>query len=251
MRALPIRSENYMEQNEKNDTVIEKKSTNWRKSIKKHLPAIAVYARYLLPALTGVLLLVFSFFDWTYFYMQGTRYKMSLFSFYQRTMTSSLDQLGTKGAASTGGFYGVLSVGVAVGLLLYLAALFFAVLAAVTAVRAFRAGHESKESNRMKIAFKIAFPNRICLFLSNALFLVPTLYPAYFSAVSRHFMMVDKKEIIYTDTNVLFFVILGLTLLTLALSFAISRIERQKKMNMFLLWQGDEEEDDVCEEDEE
>lgn len=242
-----------MKKTEKNDTVIEKNDTFWRERVKKALPYVAIYARYLLPLLTGVLLLVFSFFDWIYFYMQGSLYKMSLFSFYQRTLTSSLAYVGGKTTASSNGFYGMLSVGAIVGILFYLVALFFAGLAAVTAIRAFRAGHESKECNRMKVAFKIAFPNRVCLFLSNVLFLVPTLFPEYFSAVGRHFMLVDKKEIIYTETNVLFFVILGLTLLTLALAFAIPRLERQKKMNMFLIWhpEEDEEHDDEEEDEEE
>ena len=138
-----------------------------------------------------------------------------------------------------------------VGILLYLVALFLAMLAAVTAIRAFRAGHESEESNRMKVIFKIAFPNRVCLFLSNALFLVPTLFSEYFGAVGRHFMLVDKKEIIYTETNILFFVILGLTLITLALAIAIPRLERQKKMNMFLIWHTDEDAEEDEEEDNE
>lgn len=229
----------------------EKNGTFWRERLKKAMPYVAIYARYLLPLLTGVLLFAFSFLDWVYFYMQGSRYKMSLLSFYQRTLTSSLEYVGGKTAADSKGFYGLLSVGAIVGILLYLVALFFAGLAAVTAIRAFRAGHESKESNRMKVAFKIAFPNRMCLFLSNVLFLVPTLFPAYFAAVGRHFMLVGKKEIIYTETNILFFVILGLTAITLALALAIPRLERQKKMNMFLVFHPDEDEEQDEEEDNE
>ena len=230
---------------------MQKNGTHWRERFKKSLPFVAIYARYLLPVLMGVLLLAFSFLDWVYFYMQGSRYKMSLFSFYQRTLTSSLDYVGGKTAANSDGFYAMLSVGAVVGILFYLVALFFAVLAAVTAIRAFRAGHESEQSNRMKVAFKIAFPNRICLFLSNVLFLVPTLFPEYFSAVGRHFMMVNKKEIIYTETNVLLFVMLGLTLVTLTLALLIPRLERQKKMNMFLVYHPDEEGEADEEENEE
>ena len=237
-----------MKKIEKNDNVVEKNGTFWRERVKKVLPYIAIYARYLLPLLTGVLLLVCSFFEWIYFYMQGSLYKMSLFSFYQRTLTSSLAYVGGTTAAKSNWFYGMLTAGAVVGLLVYLVALFLAVLAAVTAIRAFRAGHESEESNRMKIAFKIAFPNRVCLFLSNVLFLVPTLFPAYFAAVGRHFMMVGKKEIIYTEKNILFFVVLGLTLIMLALSFAITRFERQKKMNMFLVFHPDEDEEEDEEE---
>ena len=72
-----------MKKIEKNDNGVEKNGTFWRERLKKAIPYIAIYARYLLPVLTGVLLFVFSFFDWVYFYMQGSRYKMSLFSFYQ------------------------------------------------------------------------------------------------------------------------------------------------------------------------
>ena len=248
-RVSPTRSEKHMKEIKKNGTVIEKIGTFWRKRVKKALPFAAIYARYLLPVLTGVLLLAFSFLDWVYFYMQGSRYKMSLFSFYQRTLTSSLEYVGGKTAAQTDWFYGMLSVGAIVGILLYLVALFLAVLAAVTAIRAFRAGHESEESNRMKVIFKIAFPNRVCLFLSNVLFLVPTLFPEYFSAVGKRFMLIGKEGTVYTDTNVLFFVILGLTLLTLGLSLAITRLERQKKMNMFLVFHPDENAEEIEEEE--
>ena len=250
-RASPKRSEKNMKKTEKNDTVVEKNGTFWRERLKKAMPYVAIYARYLLPLFTGVLLLAFSYLDWVYFYMRGSRYKMSLFSFYQRTLTSSLEYVGGKTTAASNEFYGILSGGAVVGILFYLVALFFAVLAAVTAIRAFRAGHESEQSNRMKVAFKIAFPNRVCLLLSNVLFLVPTLFPEYFSAVGRHFMLVDKKEIIYTETNVLFFVILGLTLITLALALLIPRLERQKKMNMFLVWHPDEDGEDEEENEEE
>lgn len=218
--------------------------------LREKLPIVAVYARYLIPLLTGVLLLVLSFFDLVYFFMEGEPYKMSLFAFFRNTLTSTHDYLGGTTKSETNWFYGLLSVGAVVGILLYVLALFLAVLAAVTACRAFTAGHESEKSNRMKVIFKIAFPNRICLFLANALFLVPALYPQYFSAVGRRFLLIGSESTVFVETNIPLILTLALTLITLVLSLVINRYERQKKMNMFLGWHPDEETADD-EEDEE
>ena len=224
-----------MKKIEKNDNVVEKNGTFWRERLKKAIPYIAIYARDLLPVFTGVLLLAFSFLDWVYFYMQGSLYKMSLFSFYQRTLTSSLEYVGGTTTAQTNGFYGLLSVGAVVGILLYLVALFLAVLAAVTAIRAFRAGHESEESNRMKVIFKIAFPNRRWLFISNLLVLIPAAYPHFVSLVGSRFLAIGGENVIFILLNRPLIVVGGLVLVTLILAILIPRLERRKKMNMFLI----------------
>lgn len=211
--------------------------------IKMHLPAALIYTRYLAPAVFGILLFGLSFFDWVYFFMGGDPLKMSLFAFYKQTITSSLRYVGGTTTAAMNGFYGLMAAAAALCLVFYVLALFLSGLSAVTAVRAFRAGHESEESNRAKVAFKVAYPNRICLLLSNALYLVPTLFPEIFSAVGRLFLSISGSGTVFVTVNVFFIITIVFTALMLALSLGIKRYEYRKKMNMFLFWLPEEEEE--------
>ncbi len=218
--------------------------------MRENAPRWAIFARYLLPAAFGVLLFVFSFFDWVYFYMNGRPMKMSLFAFYKNTLTAAHTYLAGATEEQANWFYGLLAGGAIVFALVYLLALGLAVLAAVTACRAFHAGHESAESNRMKVIFKIAFPGRVLLYLSNLLFLVPVLYPEYFSAVGGRFLLMGGKETVFVETNVYTIVTAIFALLMAALALVIRNWERQKHMNMFLVWRSDDQVPDESEDDE-
>lgn len=232
-------TDDVFDEDETDDSSVESTASAWAK-VKKNLPRIAVFARYLLPALFGVLLTGLSFVDGVRFYMRGRAMKMSLFAFYKNTLTSAHHYLAGATEEQANWFYGLLSGGAIVGILCYLLALFFAVLAAVTACRAFFSGHESEQSNRMKLIFKIVFPNRICLYCSCLLFLVPVLFPYYFAGVGQRFILMGGRDTVFVTFNmylVLFFVF---AILTLVLSLLTPRYERQKKMNMFLLWDPDE-----------
>ena len=225
-----------------------------RERIAKNAPRWAIYARYLLPPVMGVLLLVLSFLDGVYFYMNGRGYKMSLFAFYKNTLTSARSYLGGTTEAQTDWFYGLLSTGAIVGILVYLLAMFFAVLGAVTACRAFAAGHESEQSNRMKIIFKIAFSNRCALFFANMLFLVPVVFPEYFSAVGQHFMSIGGESTVFVESNLYFHLTAVYAGVLLALSLWMYVWELRKKMNMFLVWHPEdatESDDEEVEDDEE
>ena len=224
----------------------EKHSPLWE-TVKKKAPRIAVFVRYLLPAVFAIVLFAVSFLDGVYFYMNGRPLKMSLIAFYKNTLTAAHTYLAGTTEAQANWFYGLLSAGAIVFALLYLLALGFAVLAAVTALRALLAKPEGELCNRMKMIFKIAFPNRNFLYLSNLLILVPTLYPEYFSAVGRRFLLIGGKETVYVETNVYFIVTAIYLVLLVGLSFLVSRWERQKNMNMFLITHP---EDDEGEEDE-
>ncbi len=201
-----------------------------------NLPRLAVYARYVLPAVNGVVALVLSLLYLVKVASYGMTYEASLARLYVNTLTGARTFMIKGSEEISGWFYGFLTVGAVLGILLYLVALFLSVLAAVTAIRAFRAGHESEESNRMKVIFKVAFPNRLCLFLSEALLLVPMLFPEYFSAVGGRFMLTGGESVIFVMLNRPLIVVGALTLVTLLLALLIPRWERQKKMNMFLVW---------------
>ena len=171
----------------------------------------------------------------------GLPYEISPVRLYINTLTGARAyQVGGDPSAARDAFYGFLTAGAVVGILVFLLALFLNGLAAVAAWRAFFAGHESDESNRMKRVFKIAFPNRVCLFLANALWLVPALFPLFFSKMGTRYLQIGLNATVFIRTDWPLLVVGVLTLLTLVLAVAIPRIERAKKMNMFLLWHKEE-----------
>lgn len=215
---------------------------------KKRLPVIAIYARYFLPVLTALVLLILSCCDLVYFYMVGASYKMSLFAFLKSTLSAAIAYVG-EGNGDYGAFYAVQTIGAVIFIAIHLLAIFFSVFAAVTACRAFRAGHESRESNRMKIAFKIAFPNRIALFLANLTLILPTLHPYYFAAVGKAFD--GGSALLFIAQNVPLIVVGVLLALTLALAMVTPRFERRKKMNMFLIFEPDADASEGCDNSEE
>ena len=91
----------------------------------------------------------------------------------------------------------------------------------------------------MKMIFKVAFPNRVCLFLANALWIVPALFPLFFSKTGIRYLQVGLANTLFVTLDLPLIVVGALTLLTLVLAIVISRFERSKKMNMFLLWHAD------------
>ena len=202
---------------------------------KRALPEALVIARYLLPVVSALVLLVMSCFYTVRGAMLGKRYEISLIRLYANTFSGTHRYLGTEGTSAGNTLYAALSIGAIVGALCFLVAVFLAVLAAVTALRAFRAGHASEESNRMKLIFKVAFPNRVCLFLSNLLLLVPAVFPHYYSYIGSRYVTVSGSSILYVIRNRPLIVLAVLAALTLLLALIIPRYERARHMNMFLV----------------
>ncbi|MBQ9098429.1 MAG: hypothetical protein IJY50_03275 [Clostridia bacterium] len=240
---------------EKENTVCENFAQKSPKSFKERfwatLPVVAIYARYLLPAIMGLVSLVLGCLYLVRVAQSGARAEVSLVRLYLNTFVGAHNYLGGTTNETANWFYGLLVTGAIVGIVLYLLAMGLAIFVAVAAVRAFRAGHESEESNRMKLLFKIVFPNRICLFLSHLLLLVPLLFPEYFSCIGKHFLLIGGESVIYVMLNRPLIVAAVMLVLILALAVGINPYERRKKMNMFLLWHPDEIGDgDAAEEDE-
>ena len=222
---------------------MEKKASLWQR-VRAHLPSVAIWARYLLPPLTLLTLFVMSFFYNVKVYVGGAQDEVSILRLYINTFKGTHSYLG--GATTAGGawFYGIVTAGAVVGVLCFLIALFLTGLATYTAVRAFLAGHESEESDRMKLIFKIAFPNRVWLFLSELFLLFPLLYPNFFSAVGKRFLAIGGGNVIFVMLNRPLIVGAILLVLTLALALIIPRYERRRKMNMFLLHRTEKSESD-------
>lgn len=209
------------------------KKAPWKR-IRENWQQLAIWARYLLPLFTLLTLFVMSFFYNVKVYTNGLENEISVLRLYFNTFKGMHDYLGGTTAAGRSWFYGIVTAGAVVGILVFLVALFLSCLAAYTAARAFLAGHESEESDRMKLIFKIAFPNRIWLFVSNLLIIVPFLYPNFFALVSGNFLAIGGSVIFVLLNRPLIVGTVGLVL-TLVLALMISKHERRKKMNMFLL----------------
>ncbi len=209
------------------------------KLTRRHLLRALVWARYLLPLATALSVLVMGGFKTVRFAFHKP---IALFRLMWNTLMSARAYRAGETQAATNWFYGVLAGITIVDILLTLLALFFVGLAAITACRAFLAGHESEKSNRAKLAFKIAFPNRLCLYLSNLLLLIPVAYPHIFSFVSTRFLRIGNESAVYVVSNPALIVVGASLLLTLVLAIAIPRIERREHMNMFLLHHAETDE---------
>ncbi|MBE6630264.1 MAG: hypothetical protein E7624_05375 [Ruminococcaceae bacterium] len=219
---------------EKTDTVSGDNAKNGRILHEKLLVAL-VYARYLLPFFTVLLSFLLSCIYCVGGVMGRRTTWVSLLQLFGNTLVGMHDYLGGKTSAGQSWFYGILSAGAILGILLFLVALFLTGLAAYTAVRAFRAGYKSEESNRMKLIFKVPFPNRVWLYLSDLLVLLPLLYPYFLSFVGEKIPNISGEPVRF-QWNIPLFVCAGLCLVTLGLSFLVARTERAKHMNMFLLY---------------
>ncbi len=215
--------------------------------VRRNFAEIAIWTRYALPVLSVAVLFVMGWFYNVRSVSVGVRYHVSLWRLYGSTLSGTHTYLGGKTVMAKSWFYGLLSVGAIVGILCFLLAAFFAVLAFYTAFHSFRAGKDSEQAGRMKVIFKIAFPNRACLFLSNALLLVPTLFPHLVSFVGSRFLVVSGEKTMFVLSNPVLVTVGALLAVTLVLSLVIPKYERRKKMNMFLLdhpCQEQEEQDD-------
>lgn len=199
---------------------------------REHLLRALVWVRYMLPLATALAVLVMGCFKTMRFAFHKP---ISLFRLMWNTLMSARAYRTGETQAATDWFYGVLAGVTILDVLLTLLALFLVGLAAVAACRAFLAGHESERSNRAKLVFKIAFPNRLCLYLSNLLLLVPVAYPHVFSFISTRFLRIGNENAVYVVSNPAIIVVGASLVLTLALTLLILRPERRLQMNMFLL----------------
>ena len=211
-----------------------------RARLRKNALKALVWTRYLLPFATALAVIVMGCFKMVRFAFHKP---ISLFQLMWNTLVSARAYRAGETNAATDWFYGVLAGVTIVDILLALLALFFVALAAVVACRAFLLGHENKESNRAKLLFKIVFPNRVWLYLSNLLLLVPVLYPHLFSFVSTRFLRIGNESAVYVITNPALIVVGASLLLTLAIAIAIPRFERRLQMNLFLLYHAENEEE--------
>ena len=223
--------------------------TLWRR-LAPQLPVAAIYARYALPLVSALTLLVMGLFHNVLTVSSKVYYNVSLWKLYVSTITGTHKYLGGELKEAKTWFYGLLSAGAIVCTLVYLVVLFLSVLALYTAIRAFRAGHESEEASRYKVIFKVAFPNRIWLFASNLLLLIPAAFPHFMQLVGSRFLAIGTGDVMFVLLNRPLLVSGIMLALTLVLALVIPRFERRRKMNMFLVWHAPDPSDTEEEEGE-
>lgn len=194
-----------------------------------------IVARYLLPPLSGLVALVMSFF----YTVRAAQSGVAIWVSHARLCFNSLKSaraylIGDVVEAGERNFYVMLAIGAGVTILVFLIAMVLSCFAAYQALMALREG-ESEEGKRHRILLKVLFPNRVCYFLTSCLYLVPALFPEYFSAVCGRFLQISgSSTALFVEYNVLLIVQLVLLAVTLVLSVFIRRHEERLSMNVFL-----------------
>ncbi|MBQ8340476.1 MAG: hypothetical protein IJY16_08530 [Clostridia bacterium] len=194
-----------------------------------------IIARYLLPPLTGLVVLVMSFF----YTVRAAQGGVAIWVSHARLCFNSLKSaraylIGGNVEAGERNFYVMLAVGAGVAILVFLIAAVLSCFAAYQAILAIRAG-DSEEGKRRRILLKVLFPNRICYFLTSCLYLAPALFPEYFSAVCGRFLQISGgSAALFVEYNVLLIVLAVLLAATLVLSVLVRRHEDRLSMNAFL-----------------
>ena len=92
------------------------------------------------------------------------------------------------------------------------------------------------------------FPNRVWLFLSQLLVLIPLLYPHFVSFVGGYFLAIGVGDVIFILLNRPLIVAGAFCVASLVLALIIPRFERRKRMNMFLLHRAIEKSEELEEE---
>ena len=202
-------------------------------SMRKKMPLILITARYVLPLITGITCTVSALFYSVTIMQTGAELHISAARLLFNTLSAVRRYLGGAHDTQKSWYYGLLAAGAIVAIIAFMLALFFSVLAALAALRAFRAEEGSETEKRAKMVFKIAFPNRIWLFLSNCLWLLPALYAQYYALISRRFLLIGAEDPVYIIFDLPLLLTAILTVLTLALALNVSRTERRWRYNMF------------------
>ena len=250
--------EDFCEENERDEAVLDEDVTQTvsaRAKIKKMLPRVAIFTHYLMPLAVSVIAFVLSCLYITRIAVGTATMELSTVRLYANTLAASREYFfgDATRTVALNWFYGLTTAASIIGILLFVAGVALAVIAAVSTIRAFRAGFESEESNRAKVLFQILFPNRICFYLSYLLLVIPLFYPEFFSAIGQHLLLSGSSAdaLIFILLNRPLIVIGVLCLLALLLAVFVPRLERKWQMNMHLLWHPEESDEGEKEDDEE
>ncbi|MBR2010388.1 MAG: hypothetical protein IKA06_01380 [Clostridia bacterium] len=206
---------------------------------------VLIYVRYLLPLLSALLMIIMGLFYNVFALQGGKKVQLCVLRLCFNTLKSARAyMMGAEVVAGVRNFYLLLIIGAACFIVLFLLAAFeagFALYILYRTLRA-RAVGDSEEEKRAKVLFRAVLPNRIVMWLSNALVLPLALFPEFFSFVCGRFLTVSGSSIFYVRFNVTATVTGVLVLVTLALALYLRRYERALGLDLFFI---DEAEDDT------
>ncbi|MBQ9802339.1 MAG: hypothetical protein IJW51_04645 [Clostridia bacterium] len=205
----------------------EKRERCWR---------VLVWARYLLPLVTALVLLISGSFYHVFALQSGKSIRVSVLRLCFNTLKSARAYLlSENGVAGVRNFYLFLMIGAILLLLFFVIALLLALFALYALRRATvaRAAQDVEEEKHAKILLRAFLPNRVVMALVNALLLPLAFYPEVFSLICGQSLTVSGGITLYVRLNVTALVVSLLTLATFALAFVIRRRERALGLDMF------------------
>ena len=153
----------------------------------------------------------------------GKRYMFSVIRLFFNTFTGTHAYLAGAKTAADNTFFAFLAIGAAVGVLAMLSSLFFSCFALLSTVR--RLFFKQRDNSQWIFLFRVLFPNRVCLFLSQCLLLLPALFPEYYTFIASRFAIDGGQAAFYVIYNIPLYVVCGALLLTAGMSFFLARYE--------------------------
>ena len=196
-----------------------------------------IYAAYLLPAISFLLLLVYALIPHLYFIYQDTAYEtMSLFTMVQNTWRECQGALVSTGASVAAMRF---SYTMSAAVILFWVALvlngLITLASGICALYAFSKAPTDRLSNRAKKLLRFVCPNRVCFLLGGLLPLLYTAFPFILRHAYREQMGMPIS--IYTTTHLADVIPAALlVLLSTALYAATLSLQRREHLDLFRLY---------------
>ncbi|MBE6603713.1 MAG: hypothetical protein E7636_05230 [Ruminococcaceae bacterium] len=206
-----------------------------------------LFARYLLPLLSALCVVVVGLFYNVFALQGGKRVQLCVLRLCFNTLKSARAyMMGAEVVAGVRNFYLVLMIGAACFIVLFLLSVAQAVFAVYMLYRTLcaRAAGDKEAEKRAKVLFRAVLSNRVMMWISNALVLPLALFPEFFSFVCTRFLTVSGGSIIYLRFNITAIVTAFFVLLTLALALYLRRYERAVGLDLFFIEEEEDEADD-------
>ena len=212
-----------------------------------------IFARYLLPLFSALLLPILGVFYNVSSLQLGRRVQVSVLQLWFNTVKATRAYLlGGDVVASTRNFYVFLSVGAVLVAVLFLVSLLFAAFALFVLYRTVRAAARGDKTaqREAKILLKAFLPNRVWMAITNVLVLPLALFPELFSFICGRFLTISGSNAIYIRCNVTAIVIAVLCLISLVLAVINRKWERAQGLDLFFVEEEDEEQAEEAAEEE-
>ncbi len=206
-----------------------------------------LFARYLLPLLSALLVVVVGLFYNVFAVQNGKRVQLCVLRLCFNTLKSARAyMMGAEVVAGVRNFYIVLMIGAACFIVLFLLSVAHAIFALYMLYRTLRAraAGDKEAEKRTKVLFRAVFSNRVVMWISNALVLPLALFPEFFSFVCARFLTVSGGNTFYLRFNTTAVVAAVFALLTLVFALYLRRYERAVGLDLFFIEEEEDEEEE-------